>query len=86
MRYYVYYLIIINIMTFIIYGVDKWLAIKHLRRVKEHTLYLLSIIGGSLGAIGGMLVFRHKTLKIKFYLINIISMIIWGYVNIKYIL
>ncbi len=55
------YLIIINLVTFAVYGADKWKA-KHRRyRVPEKTLFLLAIFGGSLGALAGMQLFRHKT-------------------------
>lgn len=71
------YLIIINIFTFVIYGVDKFFAVKHYYRISEKLLYLFSIFGGALGALCGMFCFRHKTLKFKFYLINVISLILW---------
>lgn len=72
------YLAIINSITFILYGVDKFLAVKHYYRISERLLYLFSFLGGALGALFGMLFFRHKTLKLKFYLVNIISLILWG--------
>ena len=58
------WLALINIVTFVIFGVDKFLA-KHPRfhqRVPEKNLLLLAVVGGSIGALLGMLVFRHKTL------------------------
>ena len=64
------YLIIINIISFIIYGIDKLLAIKHLYRISEAKLITASLIGGSLGALLGMLAFRHKTQKTKFLILN----------------
>lgn len=57
------YLIVINLVTFIVFGVDKSKAKKHSWRIPEKTLFLLSIIGGSVGAIIGMHTFRHKTRK-----------------------
>ncbi len=57
------YLIVINLVTFIVFGVDKSKARKHGWRIPEKTLFLLSIIGGSVGAIIGMHTFRHKTRK-----------------------
>ena len=71
------YLIIINAFTFIIYGVDKFLAVKHYYRISEKLLYLFSILGGTIGALLGMFFFRHKTLKFKFYLVNIIFLVGW---------
>ena len=55
-------------MTFLIFGVDKLLA-KHPRfrqRVPEKNLLLLAVVGGSVGALLGMYLFRHKTLHRKF--------------------
>ena len=50
------YLLIINIIAFIMYGIDKW---------KAHRLFL-AVIGGSAGALAGMYIFHHKTLHKKF--------------------
>lgn len=61
------YLIIINVIAFIIYGVDKRKAKKHLWRIPEDTLIGLALIGGSIGAFLGMRLFHHKTKHIKFY-------------------
>lgn len=65
-KYLILYLIIINIIEFIIMGLDKLLAIKHKYRIPEFTLLFLSAIGGSIGAIVGMFFFHHKTKKLKF--------------------
>ena len=74
------YLVVINLLTLVIYGIDKLLAILHKVRVMERVLFLLAFIGGGLGALLGMLIFRHKTLKIKFYLWNVTCIILWVYV------
>lgn len=58
--------VVINIGTFLLYGWDKYCAIKHWWRVPERTLLGLAMIGGSLGALWGMIAFRHKTLHLKF--------------------
>ena len=63
-----YYLILIKIIAFIIIYIDKQKSIKHKWRIKESTLFLISIIGGSLGTLVGMYTFRHKTKHIKFTL------------------
>lgn len=58
------WLILINIVTFVVFGLDKLLA-KHPRfrqRVPEKNLLLLAVVGGSVGALLGMYLFRHKTL------------------------
>ncbi|MDO4996234.1 MAG: DUF1294 domain-containing protein [Bacilli bacterium] len=70
------YIVIINIISLIIYGIDKLLAIKHLYRVSEIALITLSIIGGSIGSILGMIIFHHKTKKIKFLILNPLILII----------
>ena len=61
-----YYLIAINIMTFLIYGIDKWKARKSKWRISEATLLILAFIGGSIGAWLGMKVWHHKTMHKKF--------------------
>ena len=61
MRILLFYLILINLVTFVIYGADKWKAKAGKRRVPEKTLLVLTLIGGSVGALFAMLLFRHKT-------------------------
>ncbi len=68
MRMLVIYLIGINLLTFAIFGIDKWKARKRKWRIPEDTLIWLSIVGGSVGALLGMYLFRHKTQKRKFNL------------------
>ena len=55
------YLLLINLITLVVYGVDKHRAKKGKWRISEKTLFLLPLIGGSVGAIAGMYLFRHKT-------------------------
>ncbi len=63
----VIYLIVINILTFFYYGFDKMRShADNARRVSEKTLWLLALIGGSVGALFGMRFFRHKTKKASF--------------------
>ena len=52
---------VINLLTFIVYGADKRRARKGKWRVPEKTLFLLPLLGGSIGALLGMRVFHHKT-------------------------
>lgn len=61
-----YYLVLINVITFIVYGIDKLKAKKGKWRIPEATLLLLAIIGGSIGAWCGVKVWHHKTLHKKF--------------------
>ena len=61
-----YCLIGINVLTFIIYGIDKAKARRNLWRIPESTLLLLAALGGSIGAWLGMKAWHHKTLHKKF--------------------
>ena len=71
------YFLSINGLTFIIYGLDKFFSHKHYYRISEKLLYLFSVLGGSLGAFLGMFFFKHKTSKLKFYLVNILTLLVW---------
>ena len=62
----VYILICINVVTFLVYGIDKWKAKKGSWRISEATLLILAVIGGSIGAMLGMKVWHHKTQHKKF--------------------
>ena len=64
----IYWLILVNLVAFILYGADKSFAKKGARRIPEKTLLLWAWLGGSIGAFLGMQVFRHKTKKPKFYI------------------
>ena len=57
---------IINVITFFVYGIDKWKAKKEKWRIPESTLLLLAVVGGSIGALLGMKVWHHKTMHKKF--------------------
>ena len=67
MIYFIIYLIIINIIAFLAMFIDKRKAKYGKWRIKEHTLFILALIGGSVGAIIGMYTFRHKTKKARFF-------------------
>ncbi|MHC0444421.1 DUF1294 domain-containing protein [Flavobacterium sp. 3-218] len=60
------YFLIINVLEFIIVGYDKFLARKQKRRIPENTLFFLALIGGTIGLLTAMLIFRHKTAKTSF--------------------
>lgn len=62
----IYYLLAINLYTFIIYGIDKQKAKKGKWRIPESSLLLSAVFGGSIGALAGMSVWRHKTKHLKF--------------------
>ena len=61
-----YYLIVITIVTFLVYGIDKWKAKQGSWRISEANLLILAVIGGSIGALLGMRVWHHKTMHKKF--------------------
>ena len=63
-----YFLVGINILAFIVYGIDKWQAAHGRWRIPESTLLGLAVIGGSIGALIGMKVWHHKTKHKKFVL------------------
>lgn len=71
----IYYLII-NIISFIFMWYDKSQAKKGKRRISESTLFVIAVLGGSIGGIISMKVFHHKTKKISFYIIYIVSIIL----------
>ena len=64
--YLAYYLLAINAVAFIVYGIDKYKAKKAKWRIPETTLLLLAAIGGSIGAWAGMRLWHHTTMHKKF--------------------
>lgn len=62
----VIYLILINLITFLAMYIDKRKAKKGKRRIPEKTLFILVGLGGGIGGILGMYLFRHKTKKTRF--------------------
>lgn len=57
----IYYFIIINLFTFLTFGLDKYFAIKNKNRIRIVFLIFLAIIGGSVGGLLSMFIFNHKT-------------------------
>ena len=77
------YLVIINLIAFLLMAMDKSRARKHQWRIPEKTLFLSAILGGSIGAIAGMYTFHHKT-KHWYFVIGMpailivqIALIVW---------
>lgn len=60
------YLVAINVVAFVVYGIDKYKAVRSKWRIPESTLIGLAVIGGSIGAWMGMKFWHHKTLHAKF--------------------
>ncbi|MBE6256133.1 MAG: DUF1294 domain-containing protein [Prevotella sp.] len=79
------HLVIINVVTFFMYGIDKWKAKKLKWRIREAALLGLAVLGGSIGAWSGMKVWHHKTLHKKFrfgvpaILIVQVALVVWLY-------
>lgn len=71
-----FYYVCINLLTFIIYGVDKLKAVKHKWRIPESSLIGVSFLGGGMGALLGMEVFRHKTKHLKFQMLIPIALML----------
>ena len=60
------YVIIMNIIGVMMMGIDKSRAKRHAWRIPERTLFLISLLGGSVGSLAGMYLFRHKTKHMTF--------------------
>ena len=65
-QYSLYYLFVINTLTFLLYGIDKYKAKKNQWRTSEATLLMMAVFGGSIGAWIGMRLWHHKTKHKKF--------------------
>ena len=68
MKYFLLYLLIITAASFLLMLIDKQKARKKQWRIPERTLFLSAILGGSIGTLGGMYAFRHKTKHLSFTL------------------
>lgn len=83
------YLIIINVIAFMLMGFDKRRAKRHAWRIPEKTLFGSALLGGSIGAIAGMQVFRHKTKHLSFQIgmpaILFIQIVIVIFLVIKFV-
>lgn len=60
------YFVVVNFLSILMFFIDKKKAEKNLWRISEKALILVSILGGSVGALIGMYTFKHKTKKLKF--------------------
>ena len=74
MKYLIIFLLITNLITFIVFGIDKRKAVKGRWRIPEKTLLLMGLVFGSVGQLLGMKVFRHKTNKWYFWLCGMLSL------------
>ncbi|QOW11440.1 DUF1294 domain-containing protein [Kaistella flava (ex Peng et al. 2021)] len=69
------YLLTLSIGSFIYFAVDKIKAKKHQKRVPENSLLLLTLFGGTIGSVLGMIIFNHKTAK-KSFIIKMLVVIL----------
>lgn len=83
-KYIAAYLLIINIIAFILFFMDKQKAKKDKWRIKESTLHIVGFLGGIIGSIAAMILFHHKTKKPKFVIITIIALIFNLFVAYEY--
>jgi len=74
-KYIMFYLLIMNLISFALFFADKQKSKRDKWRIKESTLHLVSFMGGTLGSIAAMILFHHKTKKPKFVIITIIALI-----------
>ena len=80
------YFIVINLLTFLLYGLDKYKAIRQEWRIPERALLLMAFVGGAFGALSAMRIFRHKTKKGRFRLMIPLFCLLWGYVIVHKVL
>ena len=77
----------VNVVTFLVYGIDKWKAKRSGQRVPEATLLGMAAIGGSMGAWMGMRLWHHKTLHKKFrfgiplILLAQVALAVWAFIE-----
>lgn len=74
MKLYLIFLLVMSLIAFITYGVDKKKAQMGAYRIKEAVLLGLGFFGGSVGALLGMQIFRHKTKHFYFYIVNFLGL------------
>ena len=74
-KYIMFYLLIINLVSFVLFFIDKQKAKRDTWRIKESTLHLAGFMGGIIGSIAAMILFHHKTKKPKFVIITIIALL-----------
>ena len=80
------YFIVINLLTFLLYGLDKYKAIRQEWRIPERALLLMAFVGWAFGALSAMRIFRHKTRKGRFKLMIPLFCLLWGYVIVHKVL
>lgn len=82
----IFYFGMVNLLTFFIYGLDKFRAVHNQWRIPERMLLLLALIGGAFGAVLAMKYYHHKTKKTRFKLLIPFFCLLWGFLFFKRIL
>lgn len=79
MKAFIFLFVVFNIITFLIFGYDKYLARTNRRRISEKTLVWLALMGGSAGAVFAQKIFRHKSRKYRnlFWIILVVQFVIF---------
>ena len=80
----IYYELIVNLLAFVLFGVDKYKAKRGQWRISEWRLMLLSLFGGGAGALCGMYVWRHKT-QHKLFVIGVPMLVILHFALLYYL-
>ncbi|MDQ1298208.1 MAG: hypothetical protein QG558_747 [Campylobacterota bacterium] len=78
MKAFIVFFILFNIITFVVFGIDKLLARSARRRMSEKALICMAIAGGSVGAVFAQKLFRHKTQKFRY--------LFWGILVVQFII
>jgi len=76
--YFIYYLILINIVGAIIFALDKYKAQSQKRRIPEKTLHIFEFLGACFSIIPMMYLIRHKNQKASYYLITFAAGLVWA--------
>ena len=71
------YLVVINLIAFVLYGIDKKRAIRNEHRIRESVLLWIARLGGAIGSWLGIKIFRHKTKHTKFRIVVPLWIVIW---------
>ena len=82
----IYHLLIINVLAFVLYGVDKRRAVRNEYRIKEGVLLWMARLGGGIGSWLGIKNFRHKTQHTKFRIVVPMWIVIWVVGIVLYII
>ncbi|MBR0425080.1 MAG: DUF1294 domain-containing protein [Clostridia bacterium] len=77
MRFLWFWLALSNLAALVLYGVDKARARRGAWRIPERTLLIVPFFGGALGALLGMLLFRHKIRKLYFWILVLLALLLW---------